>query len=195
MGVTNRRGKRYTGVVATMGGIEMMPVERVVSPPLSADVEAEVVALFEQHGTALYRFCHGMLGSRADAQDVVQETFLKLLGHLRTGGDHTNVRAWLFAVAANACRDRMRQRRRWLPWRVELDVRTVEPAGDTRDVACVRAAWRRLSPRDRMLLSLRAQGLSYREIGVAAGIRESSVGRLLARAVDRIKRKLDRTGS
>jgi len=178
-----------------MGGVEMMPVDGVVGPPFSADAEAEVVARFEQHGTALYRFCHGMLGSRADAQDAVQETFLKLLEHLRRGGDHANVRAWLFAVAANACRDRLRRRRRWLPWRAELDVRSVEPADDTRDIASARAALRRLSARDRMLLTLRAQGLSYREIGVAAGIRETSVGRLLARAVDRIKRELDRTGS
>jgi DNA-directed RNA polymerase specialized sigma24 family protein len=42
-----------------------------------------------------------------------------------------------------------------------------------------------LPPRDRLLLLLRAQGLSYRDIAAAAGIRPTSVGRLLARAVDR----------
>jgi hypothetical protein len=41
-------------------------------------------------------------------------------------------------------------------------------------------ALRTLRPRDRLLLSLRAQGLTYRDMAVAAGIRESSVGRLLA---------------
>jgi DNA-directed RNA polymerase specialized sigma24 family protein len=39
-----------------------------------------------------------------------------------------------------------------------------------------------------MLLSLRANGLSYREIAGATGIREASVGRLLARAVERWKK-------
>ena len=43
----------------------------------------------------------------------------------------------------------------------------------------------RLPPRDRMLLALRASGLSYRDIAAAARIRPSSVGRLLARAIDR----------
>jgi len=43
----------------------------------------------------------------------------------------------------------------------------------------------RLPERDRLLLLLRAQGLSYREIADAARIRPASVGRLLARAVDR----------
>ena len=52
---------------------------------------------------------------------------------------------------------------------------------------------RALAPRDRLLLSLRAQGFSYREIGIAAGIRERSVGRLLARAVDRWRRRVSRS--
>ena len=47
---------------------------------------------------------------------------------------------------------------------------------------CAREALRRLSDRDRLLLALRAQELSYRDIAVAARIRPSSVGRLLARA-------------
>jgi DNA-directed RNA polymerase specialized sigma24 family protein len=42
-----------------------------------------------------------------------------------------------------------------------------------------------LPPRDRLLLALRAHGLSYREIATAAAIRPASVGRLLARALDR----------
>jgi DNA-directed RNA polymerase specialized sigma24 family protein len=45
-----------------------------------------------------------------------------------------------------------------------------------------------LPARDRLLLSLRAQGFSYRDIAAAARIREQSVGRLLARALDRWKR-------
>ena len=56
------------------------------------------------------------------------------------------------------------------------------------------AALRALRPRDRLLLSLRAQGLTYREIAAAADIREPSVGRLLARAVDRWKQMITRRG-
>jgi DNA-directed RNA polymerase specialized sigma24 family protein len=43
-----------------------------------------------------------------------------------------------------------------------------------------------------LLVALRAQGLSYREIGEAAGIRAASVGRLLARALDRLEEQLGR---
>jgi len=133
-----------------------------------------------------------MLRDESEAEDVVQETFLKLLQHLKADSVRSNIRSWLFTVAANACRDRMRWRMRWLPWSEEEDQRTVPPSEDDEDRRRARATLRQLAPRDRMLLSLRANGLSYREIAVATGIREQSVGRLLARAVDRWKRAVDR---
>lgn len=154
------------------------------------DAPSEVLTLFSAHGPALYRFCLGTLNRVNDAEDVVQETFLKLLQHLRSGGDRSNLRAWLFAVAVNACRDRVRWRRRWLPWRVEFDHRAVEPVEGPSGRGRAFAALRALRGRDRMLLALRAQGLSYREIAAASGIAEPSVGRLLSRAVERWKKEI-----
>ena len=156
-----------------------------------ADGQAEVLRLFAAHGSPLYRFCRFTLGRTDEAEDVVQDTFLKLLQHLHAGGNRSNLKSWLFTVAANACRDRMRGRFRWLPWRVDLDTRVVEPSDEAPDLRLHRAAARSLAPRDRLLLSLRAQGMSYREIAASAGIREQSVGRLLARAVARWKRRVE----
>ena len=152
---------------------------------------AEVLELFGEYGSAVNRFCRSTLGSVSDAEDIVQDTFLKLLQHLQSDGDRSNLRSWLFTVAANACRDRARGRRRWLPWQAELDRRMVSPHEDTLDLDRARSAMRALVHRDRLLLSLRAQGLSYREIAAAAGIRESSVGQLLARAIARWKRGVE----
>ena len=102
------------------------------------------------------------------------------------------MRAWLFQVAVNACRDRVRARSRWIPWRAELDTRASElvDPDEPADRRRARAALRALSPRDRLLLSLRAEGLSYREMAAASGIAEASIGRLLARAVNRWKKEL-----
>ena len=155
---------------------------------LPVDAPSEVLRLFSAHGTALYRFCRGTLENASDAEDIVQDTFVKLIQHLQSGGDRSNLRAWLFAVAANACRDRARGRMRWLPWRAELDRRAVAPVDIPPDRRRLLAALEALAARDRLLLSLRAQGLSYREMAAATGIAEQSVGRLLARAVDRWRR-------
>lgn len=150
----------------------------------------EVLTLFEAHGNALYRFALVLLRHHQDAEDVVQETYLKLLDHLRVAHADSNVRGWLFTVAANACRDRMRRRNRWMPWSVANEP-AVEPAplhDEDGRLSAVRHALRQLSERDRLLVALRSHGLSYREIAEAAHIRPTSVGRLLARAVDRWER-------
>jgi len=149
-----------------------------------------VQELFEEHGAAVYRFAAVLLRHHHDAEDVVQETFLKLLRHVTGGGDTSNVRGWLFTVAAHAARDRQRWRSRWIPWRPAHDSTVAAPQipDDDGRLEAVREAMRGLPDRDRLLLALRAQGLSYRDIAAAAGIRPSSVSRLLARAMDRWER-------
>lgn len=149
--------------------------------------------LFREHGTSLYRFARVMLHRDEDAQDAVQGAFVRLLEHFEHGGERSNLRAWLFTVTANLCRDELRARRRWVPWGREHEAGLVAlPDVDARgEFRAFLAAARRLGARDRLLLALRAQGLSYREIAEAAGVRESSVGQLLARAVARWERVRD----
>ena len=181
--------------MTTIAGSWMNAVERpLASTTTTVDPQAETLRLFQEHGTALYRFCRSVLRHTGDAEDVVQETFLKLLHHLQQDGDARNLKSWLFTVAANGCRDRTRWRLRWLPWTAERDDRTVDPIEvglkpDTTEAARARKAFRALAPRDRLLLALRAQGFSYKDIAAASGIREQSVGRLLARAMDRWRKQ------
>ena len=143
--------------------------------------------LFQQHGAAVYRFALMLLRHHQDAEDVVQETFLKLLNHLSAGGNTDNLRGWLFTVAAHAARDRQRRRMRWVPWMPAAEGHVDPPELPDEDgrMKAARAAMQRMSPRDRMLVALRANGLSYRDIAAATSIRPTSVGRLLARALER----------
>jgi RNA polymerase sigma-70 factor (ECF subfamily) len=164
----------------------------VEAPPAARDPELEVLDQYVAHAHALYRFCRFTLASNDDAEDVVQDTFLRLIEHVRRGGDRSNLAGWLFTVAANGCRDRMRSRRRWLPWEPRLEERPAPAAEEPPDRRAAAAAARTLSARDRLLVGLRAQGLSYREIAAASGIREQSVGRVLARAITRWKTAIDR---
>ena len=164
-------------------------------PPVAIDRpqrrDALVGELFDEHANGLFRLALAMLHEPAAAQDVVQDTFLKLIAHVDAGGALPNARGWLYTVAAHACRDRQRGLSRWLPWMAAGDSRAAKESPGLRDGAdAVLAAIRTLTPRDRLLIALRAQGLSYREIAAAAGIRSSSVGQVLARALDRLEKKL-----
>jgi RNA polymerase sigma-70 factor (ECF subfamily) len=155
-----------------------------------ADASDDALELFRAHGTSLYRFARVVLREPQDAEDVVQTAFLRLIHHLKHGGNRSNLKGWLFVVTANLCRDQLRRRRRWIPWLPEHDRLLTAPpdlqVGDPQ--ALFLATIGTLRPRDRTLLALKAQGLSYREIAAATGIRETSVGRLLARAMSRWER-------
>ena len=156
-------------------------------PPNASQTAQE---MFRQHGAAVYRFAVALLRHHQDAEDVVQETFVKLLRHLGAGGATRNIRGWLFTVAVRAARDRQRRRRRWIPWGADHEGSVGPPRLVDEDghLGMLRDALQGLPARDRILLALRAQGLSYHEIAAAAGIRFSSVGQMLARAVDRCER-------
>src|SRR3990172_7478244 len=61
-----------------------------------------VVDLFDLHAPGLYRLAGAMLHDPDGAQDVVQDTFLKLMHHLASGGSLPNAKGGLYTVAAHA---------------------------------------------------------------------------------------------
>lgn len=75
-------------------------------------VETRVLRLYREHGRGLYGFALGMLGERADAEDVVHDGFVRLSSHLGNGGDDRDLKAWLYRVVLNRARDVLRERGR-----------------------------------------------------------------------------------
>jgi RNA polymerase sigma-70 factor (ECF subfamily) len=66
--------------------------------------------LFELHRLALYRYLVGLLPSKDDAREVLQETYLRLLRQRSFEHIRANARAYLFQIATNLARDLFRQR-------------------------------------------------------------------------------------
>jgi RNA polymerase sigma-70 factor, ECF subfamily len=176
-----------SGLVATYSSTQPIS-EPAAEPPAST-----VASLFDLYSNGLYRMALAMLRDPEAAHDVVQDVFVRLIAQLHTRGPLLNPRGWLYTVAAHACRDRQRRIGRWLPWNRDSDTRRALETPDRFDHRqVVLDAIRSLRTRDRLLIALRSQGLSYQEIGDAAGIRPASVGRLLTRALDRLQNELDR---
>ncbi len=78
----------------------------------SAPAEIDLAALVPTHATLLFRVAHSLLRNRAEAEDIVQETFLRVLerpGRLPTIRD---LRPWLIRITWNLAMDRCRARRR-----------------------------------------------------------------------------------
>jgi RNA polymerase sigma-70 factor (ECF subfamily) len=153
--------------------------------------------LFDSVGPALLRYLRRMLGSMSDAEEIVQDVFLKL--HCRFQQEEPpleNPRAWLFRVATNAARDLDRERRvrareaahRPNPIVVDFELH-VERRQLTRRVLL------RLPRRMRQVLLLWSEGFSYREIAEITAIEPGYIGVLLQRARSAFKKEYEQLDS
>lgn len=138
----------------------------------------------------------------ADAGDVAQTTWLRLVEHLDRLDDPARVGAWLATTARRECLGVLRRSARTVPHGDELP----EPADDapTHDAALLTqerdaTLWRafaRLGERDRALLRILMAdpAPSYEEIGAALGMPIGSIGPTRARALQRLRREVERLG-
>lgn len=89
-------------------------------------------AAYAQYGTAVYRLAMVYLGRAADAEDVTQEAFLRLLSKAPAFADETHEKRWLMRVTVNLCRDQLRGF--WRRRAVELSESCPVPEGPDREV-------------------------------------------------------------
>ena len=164
-----------------------------MSPGRRGRFRAEFGRTFEAHYDRILRFLDRIGGDPELAADLAQETFVRLY---RRGSLPDSPGSWLISVALNLFRNAYgaRTRRRRL-----LDGRDAgawhgdppPPPDRDADAECtrlrVRSALDRLTERERSLLLLRAEGYSYRDLGEALDLEETSVGTLLARARRRFR--------
>lgn len=90
-----------------MAGEHMTPKSREPLTPAETEFVRE---LFGLHKLALYRYLKRLLASRDDAQEILQETYLRLLRQPNFEPLRRNARAYLFQTATNLARDVFRQR-------------------------------------------------------------------------------------
>jgi RNA polymerase sigma-70 factor, ECF subfamily len=165
---------------------------------VASPLEIEVVELFEELRERLLRYLLVLGLSVHDGEEIIQESFLLLFLHLRRGKSRQNLRGWVFKVARNlALKQRManqlRQRRMvdWdesFPEHVDGNPNPEEELRSRQRQARLLAVVRALPEQDKSCLSMRAEGLRYREIAEALGISLGSVAASLARSLERLGR-------
>jgi RNA polymerase sigma-70 factor (ECF subfamily) len=88
-----------------------MPSTDAAAVALARDGDSEAFrSLVERHGRAVYRLAYRMTGSAHDAEDVVQETFLKAYRQLARFESRANFGTWLHRIAVNCAIDLIRSR-------------------------------------------------------------------------------------
>jgi len=157
-------------------------------------------ALVERHGPSVFRLAYRMTGNEQDAEDVVQESFLRAYRQLGRFESRANFGTWLYRIVANCSFDHLRARQaRHDQSRTDaLNDATLDAADDDPDPERlarsaeiqdrVAAALSLLSPLERAAFTLRHyEGRSIDEIGVALGLRTSAAKHSVFRAVRKLR--------
>jgi RNA polymerase sigma-70 factor (ECF subfamily) len=131
---------------------------------------------------ALRAYVARVLGDLSQADDIVQESYLKLLRMPAVPGDPEQLRRLLFRIASNLVTDEWRRRR----VTTDGDAYAPEPHGSSPDMVLrldMNRVFQQLKPQQRQLMWLAyVEGANHREIAAALGLREGSVRVLLHRA-------------
>ena len=161
-----------------------------------------VVRTFERFRSPLLRYLTDLLSRRDEAEDLVQETYLRLMQveNIEAG----SVRALIFKVATNLAYDRFRQRRARGPHGDDsllADLPAHDPVPERivaleQGVAIVKRTLLELKPRCRQVFLLRTTAeLSYEEIAARLGVSKRTVEREMQHALDVCQRRLSAEGS
>lgn len=148
--------------------------------------------LYREHYERLYRFACRMLRSAEEAQDTVQETFVKLHAALDNNTEIQTPRTWLYTVTANLCRNQLKRKAHYR----DVVLKRLDPAGTQESVendlirdeqmALMQRAIDSLGERDRTLLMLYQDRLPHAEMAEIIGVKPSSVAKLISRSIERL---------
>ncbi len=192
--------------VETTAESDAIAVERT----LAGDRDAFRI-LVERHSRNVYRLAYRMTGNQHDAEEVVQEAFLRAYQKLSQFASRANFGTWVYRIAANYAIDRMRQKKsedsnRALPARetqdgVEMDLMSSVPDGAPSPerlaqsgqlAAQMRRALTQLTPAERTAFVMRHWGGSgIEEIAEALKSSTSAAKNTVFRSVQKLRKTLE----
>jgi len=163
--------------------------------------------LVERHSRSVFRLAYRLTGREEDADDIVQETFLKAFRQLARFESRSSFGTWLYRITVNCSHDLCRQRPR-AGTRTSLDDPDHGAALQLADASAsadpmrelmrrqidqrVRAAMSELSAQERSAFVMRHyEGLSIEEIGRVLDLRTSAAKHSIFRAVKKLRRSLE----
>ena len=144
--------------------------------------------LFAEHGEPLFRTCFRLCGNRADAEDLVAETFLAAFEGRERFKGHSSLKTWLFRTAFN----------RWRDWRkrahrgdqcLHEDMHSGMPGVE--DIALEQALQTLSSDQKEAFLLVKAEGFKYREVAEILGVPQGTIQARVHEAAKKLSEALE----
>lgn len=153
-------------------------------------------SLYRKHYLELYSFAYRLTSSKPESEDIVHESFCRLLDHCQNSLEIGHPRAWLYKVVLNIAKSKFNSEKLHSEKVKLLD--TAEVSSDDLHIDYIKnekqqiimAELSLLSEKDRSILILYKQGLSYHEIAQILDMNVASVGTTLARAIEKLSENL-----
>lgn len=160
---------------------------------VAAGSEEALAALYKQTSSAVYGFALSILRNRQDAEDVMQETYVRLAKAASSYRPEGKPMAWILTIVHNLARMRLREEKRFCyPEAEEWASEPVDRVSDDRLV--LEIALRRLEDGERQIVMLHAvSGLKHREIAALLEKPLSTVLSRYRRALSKLRRELSKS--
>ena len=149
--------------------------------------------LYKLHFTTIYRMVSKFSVDRFEAEDIVQEVFIRLYLHYESGGEVQYPKTWLYKVASNICINTVGRRKQTM----HIDDINESETGvsecfeikleEDEHGKIITKALSSLKEHERLIVILYSEGLSYKDIADISGVRFSSVSKNLSRALQKLK--------
>ena len=173
----------------------MTPNDAALIERIARGESAALAELVDRYGPDLLRYATNFLQSADDADEVLQDTFIRAEKAIRAGVRPIQASAWLYRITVNRCRSRRRQFWRFISGEAaELTIeRTASTArtdsGDWKDE--ITRALRQLSPSTREAFLLKhVEGMSYEEMSELTGAGIPALKMRVSRACERLRELL-----
>lgn len=155
-------------------------------------LEMKLLAAYDAHADAIFRYCYFKTSERELAQDMTQDVFLKAWSYMQQKRSVENVRAFLYRIADNLVIDWYRKRKSQSLDALMDEGFEPKDTGNTieqqTEISIVLAKLQSMEEHDRKLITLRfVEGLSPKEIGAIVGESENAVSVRLHRTLKKLR--------
>lgn len=152
--------------------------------------------LYTRYADRVFGRCFQLVGSGHEADDLLQESFVRVLRYRASYKGSSRFSTWLFRITTNVCHDHLKRRHRESLAIEELgDVEDFIPPradGDGDRMAALRSAFDRLAPEKRdLLVMIRLRGWGYTRVAAECGATEGAIRVRVHRAMQELKSIVD----
>ena len=191
-------GKLFNSWLRTEADVEAIPHEELwTTMTETVDPELQIEQIFQALRTPVYQYLLSVFGDPSEAEDLTQDTFLRLYRSLYKGQEIENVRFWVFRVAHNLALDKRKHQQFVSALKVdswdEIE-QNIADSGLNPEQTILRNekferlfnGLKRLTLNERQCLYLRAEGFRYKEIAEIMGVGVPTIGEYLRRSLKKL---------